>query len=67
MKKISLVEILTLLIATIILLVTLYSATFDDGKYINFKFGKIFGEAPFSRVSFYADKDNIDNNSIIIP
>ena len=48
MTKISLVEILTLLIATIILLVALFSAIIDGGEFINFNFGKLIGKATFS-------------------
>jgi len=64
MTKISLVEILTLLIVTIILLIALFSATFDGGEFINFKFNKIFGKGPFSVVNAYVGDSGMDENTI---
>jgi hypothetical protein len=53
MTKMGLVQILTLLIATVILLIALFSATFDGGEFINFNFGKLISEAAFSIINAF--------------
>ena len=66
MTKINLVEILTLLVATIILLVALLSTTFDGGEFINFSFDKLIGKTSLSTLNAFTDTAGENAKSIIL-
>ena len=66
MTKINLIEILTLIIATVILLLALFSATFDGGEFINFDFNKLFGKISLSTLNSFIDTASVNANSMIV-